>query len=331
MTRAKDISKILTDADISGNIDVDGVTNLDVVDIDGALTQDGGAVFNEGGADVDFRVESDNLANALFVQGSDGAVGIGTNVPASKLDLYTATASGFNYPLFLSANNADAAKRNYVQLGFSVQQSATGSETGGFDLKALRNNSAVYLANYGGAAGAAKWQFYTEGTERVRIHTNGVLSASDGIALGVGTANTASNVLDDYEEGTFTPNFALGGSGNGLTYGNEAGSYTKVGNRVHTSGIVQLTGKNNAAIGSGAVTITGLPFTVTNNNNAYAAAGLRMQNISFADSPSLATIINTTTADLREITNAGTVTTLTDGNIAANSYVIFSLSYKTDA
>jgi len=37
MTRAKDISKILTDANISGNIDVDGVTNLDVVDIDGTL------------------------------------------------------------------------------------------------------------------------------------------------------------------------------------------------------------------------------------------------------------------------------------------------------
>ena len=37
MTRAKDISKILTDANISGNIDVDGVTNLDVVDIDGAV------------------------------------------------------------------------------------------------------------------------------------------------------------------------------------------------------------------------------------------------------------------------------------------------------
>ena len=190
MTRAKDISKILTDADISGNIDVDGVTNLDVVDIDGALTQDGGAVFNEASADVDFRVESDNLANALFVQGSDGAVGIGTNVPASKLDLYTATASGFNYPLFLSANNADAAKRNYVQLGFSVQQSVAGSETGGFDLKALRNNSAVYLANYGGAAGAAKWQFYTEGTERLRIDTNGGVSLhANGVNI-VGSSDT---------------------------------------------------------------------------------------------------------------------------------------------
>ena len=33
-------------ADLNGDLDVDGTTNLDVVDIDGALTQDGGAVFN---------------------------------------------------------------------------------------------------------------------------------------------------------------------------------------------------------------------------------------------------------------------------------------------
>jgi hypothetical protein len=59
------------------------------VDIDGALTQDGGAVFNEASADVDFRVESDNDANALFVQGSDGFVGIGTASPTDKLHIGT--------------------------------------------------------------------------------------------------------------------------------------------------------------------------------------------------------------------------------------------------
>jgi hypothetical protein len=78
-----------TSLDISGDIDVDGTTNLDVVDIDGALTQDGGAVFNEASADVDFRVESDNDANALFVQGSDGFVGIGTASPTDKLHIGT--------------------------------------------------------------------------------------------------------------------------------------------------------------------------------------------------------------------------------------------------
>jgi hypothetical protein len=84
--------KVQDDLTVTGDIDVDGTTNLDVVDIDGAvdmastalvtgvLTANGGAVFNETGADVDFRVESDTVDHALFVQGSDGNVGIGLEV-----------------------------------------------------------------------------------------------------------------------------------------------------------------------------------------------------------------------------------------------------------
>ncbi len=44
--------------------------------IDGVLTANGGAVFNEGSADVDFRVESDGNANALFVDGGNNSVGL---------------------------------------------------------------------------------------------------------------------------------------------------------------------------------------------------------------------------------------------------------------
>ena len=66
-------------ADFNGDLDVDGTTNLDVVDIDGALTQDGGAVFNEGSADVDFRVESNGNANMVFVDGGNDRVVIGSS------------------------------------------------------------------------------------------------------------------------------------------------------------------------------------------------------------------------------------------------------------
>lgn len=45
------------------------------------------AVFNEAGVDIDFRVEAVGEANALFVQGSDGYVGIGTGTPASALQM----------------------------------------------------------------------------------------------------------------------------------------------------------------------------------------------------------------------------------------------------
>ena len=53
----------------------------------GAVSAKGGAVFNEDSADVDFRVESNTIDDALFVQGSDGFVGIGTQSPSSPLDI----------------------------------------------------------------------------------------------------------------------------------------------------------------------------------------------------------------------------------------------------
>ena len=62
----------------SGNIDVDGTANLDAVDIDGALTQDGGVVFNEDSADVDFRVESNGNTHRLFLDGGNDRILLGT-------------------------------------------------------------------------------------------------------------------------------------------------------------------------------------------------------------------------------------------------------------
>ena len=44
-------------------------------------------VFNESGADVDFRVESDGLTHALFVDGGTNRVGIGTGTPDTLLEV----------------------------------------------------------------------------------------------------------------------------------------------------------------------------------------------------------------------------------------------------
>jgi hypothetical protein len=46
-----------------------------------------GIVFNEGGVDADFRVESSGNANMLFVDGGENAVGIGTIPPAWRAGL----------------------------------------------------------------------------------------------------------------------------------------------------------------------------------------------------------------------------------------------------
>ncbi len=49
------------------------------------LGADGVAVFNEQGADVDFRVEGVGATHALFVRGSDGFVGINNQAPLTEL------------------------------------------------------------------------------------------------------------------------------------------------------------------------------------------------------------------------------------------------------
>jgi hypothetical protein len=70
----------------------------------------GGAVFNEAGADVDFRVESDTVDHALFVDGANGNVGISTSSPRATLDLGSGSGDGTlsntasNYQLILEAN-----------------------------------------------------------------------------------------------------------------------------------------------------------------------------------------------------------------------------------
>ena len=51
------------------------------------LVANGGAVFNEGAANVDFRIESDSDANMFFVDGSADTVGIGTGTPGDLLHI----------------------------------------------------------------------------------------------------------------------------------------------------------------------------------------------------------------------------------------------------
>ena len=71
--------------------------------------------FNENGNDIDFRVEGSGEANALFVQGSDGNVGIGTGTPSSKLEVSGAVKVAGKVTNVTDPTAAqDAATKNYV-------------------------------------------------------------------------------------------------------------------------------------------------------------------------------------------------------------------------
>jgi hypothetical protein len=75
---------------------------------------EGEVVFNDDSVDVDFRVESDNLTHALFLQGSDGRVGIGTDSPDAILEVVDAGAAAPGTALKVYSNQNSAATDGLV-------------------------------------------------------------------------------------------------------------------------------------------------------------------------------------------------------------------------
>jgi hypothetical protein len=85
-----------TGIDVTGNVVSDGAS------LDGAV------VINESGADVDFRIESDTNANAFFVDGATGSVGISTSSPQYTTQITSTSANAVTNILALH-NGSNAA------------------------------------------------------------------------------------------------------------------------------------------------------------------------------------------------------------------------------
>ena len=84
--------------------------------------------------------------------------------------------------------------------------------------------------------------------------------ASGGLTFNGDTS--ADNALDDYEQGTWTPEMKFNNANSGLNHTQQDGRYTKIGNMVHASFVI---GINNKGSSSGNWEIRGLPFTSLND------------------------------------------------------------------
>ena len=166
-------------------------------------------------------------------------------------------------------------------------------------------------------------------TERVRIHSGGVMSATQGIALGVGTANTSSNVLDDYEEGTWTGTISDGT--NNATMGSNTGGYVKIGSLVVLTGYFTISSLGSV---SGNLRLTGLPFACGSSNGFYTSNGLGWgANLSITDDTSIGFQIDTNASHLNftHWDNTSGTTLLQASQLTASGQFMMNLSYRTDA
>jgi hypothetical protein len=257
-----------------------GKSSTSIGAVGGEIRNDGLGAFTRDGSVPIISNRNTSDGDAIIIRKDNSTVGvigtqkwgIGNSNPQNKLDISATTwddglliknTGNFNTGIIADANRSGAGGGI-----LNLQGRWNGTEVAGVIFQAgsdTTNKDDGEIVFRTASAGTP--------TERVKIHNNGVMSAVNGIALGVGNANTASNVLDDYEEGTFTPSISGNlGSGSGVNFSIRNAFYTKVGRAVFFNIHISLSSWSSGPSGSSTI-ITGLPFanenTTGNNASVY--------------------------------------------------------------
>jgi hypothetical protein len=146
------------------------------------------------------------------------------------------------------------------------------------------------------------------------------LYLSGGVYLG-GTGS--ANKLDDVETGTWTAGYTGGAT---LSGGSQTCRYTKIGNLVQCTGAIYYTSVSG---GSGALKITGFPFTQSSGQTNYSTATISVANWS-SQAPEQANLVNTQ-LDLFYGGGTSANSAIQVSNLAAYSEIYFSVTYVTDS
>jgi hypothetical protein len=104
-------------------------------------------------------------------------------------------------------------------------------------------------------------------------------TSGKGIDFSATPGTGTSELLSDYEEGTFTPTITAA-SGTYTTVDSLSGAYTKIGREVHILVQFRVVDKGT---GTGAAVISGLPFTVTSFRSTGTGFNRSNANLSGLD------------------------------------------------
>ena len=204
---------------------------------------------------------------------SDGNFGINEETPDSKLDIIFSPTTPLSSTENLIHLRTDPAG-SYASRGLFVKIGRDGAY----------DNSAVHYDIVGSAGNSGFHVFEVQGTEKLRITKDGdvkinngnliLTSAGTGISF-INAADTAtgetvtSSVLDDYEEGTYTPTLSFGDGSTGITYGaNNGGSYTKIGRLVYVHVRVEISNRGSS---TGGAKVKNLPFVIGNHQTGNSS------------------------------------------------------------
>jgi len=306
----------LTGLDVTGTVTANAGVVVDTITIDGSeidasgsltldvagditLDADGGSVFFKDAGTEFFKVRNTGSDVQIYsarsdadikIEGVDGGVGI----TALTLDMSAAGAATFNSSI--TSGGLVAVENGSTTGTYGLRHEGAGK----YFQVGVPNDSFTYF------------QTDTNGgfNFEANIRAAGNLTVIDNLVIGTSgkgidfSANgnaggMTSEVLDDYEEGTFTMSI------NGVTGTPQVlGYYTKVGNKVY----FQYYTGGSATFSAVSATFSGLPFTSSNTAQNYATFNTT-HNTRTGSATSGYIALNSTTGYF-----------LTDGTITVPSY-----------
>jgi hypothetical protein len=211
--------------------------------------------------DLDNRVTS--IQNVLNITNGN------LTIPGSL----TANANGSNETNVISGYTTFKNNQEYSGISLFNQKDTTSSVSISFiDFRNYNfiSDSSIFASHE--VDGRSNLIFYTTapGSKTEDRRANEIVFSEGNIYFlaqkGISFSNTSqlagmtSELFNDYEEGTWTPSLNFGGAAVGITYTTRDGKYTKIGNYVFGTGIIELSNKGSS---TGTAYINDLPYTVS--------------------------------------------------------------------
>jgi len=201
----------------------------------------------------------EKVSGNIVPKDTSANVGIGTDSPVKNLHVHNVSAAA----AVIKLTNATVGEANGVSLlehtsGVAVLQSVGTGVNGSVSIEVADGTEALNIAS-------AKDVTVSLGNLVIGTAGKGIdFSAQSSPAAGM-----TSELLDRYEEGTWTPVVSDGTNNATMNSTYEDHYYTRIGRVVHCTGYLVTDGMGSV---SGGLRITGLPFTVGSQYSASCGA-----------------------------------------------------------
>ena len=212
--------------------------------------------LNADGSGNDVIIQSDGSTKANVT--AEGDVGIGLTPSGAKLHIKNTNAGSQERGLYVDVSPEAGTSPNNLAMFMAGNGNIT--------------TPLVRIHHESPAADQLLLQCDTTGSNTVKfsVDEDGDVNLTGNLVIGTSgkgidfsatsdASGMTSEVLDDYEEGTWTPGFeGFDGSAGSVAFSEQVGTYTKIGRLV--TGHMRLTLTNNGDWSSD-MKLTGLPFT----------------------------------------------------------------------